>query len=150
MTTLMLLALVGMTPQAGAQSCTGLCLQQITCPAGGTTSISGKVYAPNGTDVLPGVLVYIPNAAVQPFASGAQCLIAGQPASGSPLISTVTAADGTFTLTNAPVGSNIPLVIQAGKWRRQFVIPTVSSCSNTALPATGASQIRFPKDEGGG
>ncbi len=147
---LMLLSLVGVAPAAKAQSCTGLCLQQITCPSNGTTSISGKVYAPNGTDVLPGVLVYVPNAAVQPFTPGAQCLQAGQPASGSPLISTVTAADGTFTLTNAPVGSNIPLVIQAGKWRRQFVIPTVSSCSNTALPSTGASQIRFPRTKAEG
>jgi len=35
-----------------------------------------------------------------------------------------------------PVGSDIPLVIQAGRWRRQLVIPNVASCQNTALLAT--------------
>ena len=58
-----------------------------------------------------------------------------QPVTGSPLVSAVTATDGTFTLTNMPVGTNIPLVIQIGKWRRQVVIPTVTACTNTAVPA---------------
>jgi len=38
------------------------------------------------------------------------------------MVSAVTATNGTFTLTNMPVGTDIPLVIQAGKWRRKISI----------------------------
>src|SRR6185369_14050430 len=95
-----------------SQACTGLCQLQVSCPAGQTTSISGTVYAPNGTDPLPNVLVYIPNAPVDTFTAGVSCPVPGQPPSGSPLVGANTAADGTFTLVNVPVGSNIPIVIQ--------------------------------------
>lgn len=91
-----------------AQPCTGLCLQQVTCPAGvtSTTSVSGTVYAPNGTDPLPNVLVYVPNAALAPMPSGVSCSVS---ASGSPLVWTTSNSDGTFVLTNMPVGTDIPL-----------------------------------------
>lgn len=63
---------------APAQGCTGLCLPQVSCPGVGTTSISGKVYAPNGSDPIPGALVYVPNAAVAPFTPGVSCSNTGQ------------------------------------------------------------------------
>ena len=116
-----------------SQTCTRLCLQQVTCPAGQTTSISGTVYTPNGTDPLPNVLVYIPNAAVEAFAPGVSCAVAGQSPSGSPLVGTTTGVDGSFTLTNVPVGTGIPLVIESGRWRRQLVVPSTSACVNTAF-----------------
>jgi hypothetical protein len=139
-----LLTLLGFSAPAFSQTCTGLCLQQVSCPHSGTTSISGTVYAPNGTDPLPNVLVYIPNAPVQAFTMGVACEQAGEPASGSPLVSTTSDYNGTFTLTNVPVGTNIPLVIQTGRWRRQIVIPNVGSCVNTGL---SASQTRLPKTQ---
>lgn len=131
-----LLALVlplAFAAQSAAQSCTGLCLQQVSCPNGGTTSISGVVYAPNGTDPLPGVIVYVPNAAVAPFTPGVSCAVAGEPPSGSPLVGTTTGVDGSFTLANVPVGSNIPLVIQSGRWRRQVVVPSTAACAATSF-----------------
>ncbi len=130
-----------------ALSCTGLCTQQTTCAGGGTTTITGKVFAPNGTDPLYNTLVYVPNSAVLPFVDGVAVphCSCGSDVSGSPLVSTATATDGTFTLTNMPVGTNIPLVIQNGRWRRQFVIPSVPACTTTALPSTGTSQLRMPK-----
>lgn len=131
-------------PGARGQSCTGLCLQQVSCPSGQTTSLSGTVYAPNGTDPLPNVTVYIPNAAVSAFTPGVSCPVIGQPPSGSPLVGTTTAADGTFTLTNVPVGTNLPLVIQAGRWRRQLVVPGTTSCSSTSLQAGFA---RMPRNQ---
>jgi hypothetical protein len=48
-------------------------------------------------------------------------------------VNTTTKVDGTFSLSNAPVGSNVPLVIQIGKWRRQFSV-NVPSCQTTAVP----------------
>ena len=121
---------------AGSQTCTGLCLQQTMCPGTTTTSISGVVYAPNGIDPLPNVTVYIPNAPVAPFTVGVSCPVVGTPPSGSPLIGTTTGVDGSFTLTNVPVGTNIPLVIVSGRWRRQVIVPGTVACANTALPSS--------------
>src|SRR5580692_11414969 len=111
-------------PVYAQQSCTtGLCLQQTTCSGNATTSITGTVYAPNGTDPLPNVTVYIPNAPVDPFTPGVSCPLVGAPPSGSPLVGTETDVNGKFTLVDVPVGSNIPLVIVSGRWRRQLVVP---------------------------
>jgi hypothetical protein len=129
-------------------SCTGLCLQQVTCanPAV-TTTVTGTVFAPNGTDPLLNALVYVPNAAVQPFTPGVSCDQCGAAASGSPLVSAVTGVDGKFTLKNVPAGTSIPLVIQLGRWRRQVTIANVPSCTNTAVPA---ALTRLPKNKGEG
>jgi hypothetical protein len=130
--------------------CTNLCLQQTACPNGGTTTITGTVFAPQGTDPLNGVLVYVPNAPVAPFPQGVTCGNCSAQVTGSPLVSAVTGVDGTFTITNMPSGANIPLVIQNGRWRRQFVIPNVPACTTTALPTTGMPQIRFPQTKAEG
>lgn len=127
-----------------AQACTGLCLQQVSCPNGGTTTIRGTVYAPNGTDPLPNVIVFIPNAIPAAFPQGIDCPAPGTPPSGSPLVGTTTAADGTFQLTNVPVGTNIPLVIQSGRWRRQLTVPATTACDNTAFSG------RMPKNKSEG
>src|SRR5580692_11596946 len=128
-------------PAALAQSCTGTgtggC-QQVACPNGGTTSVTGTVYAPDGTDALPNIFIYIPTTALAPFTDGVSTTdpIVDDVAtlvSGSPLVQTTTAANGTFSLTNVPPGSSIPMVIQAGRWRREFLIPSVASCQNTPL-----------------
>ena len=87
--------MIGGSAPVFAQSCTGLCLQQVQCANPlVTTTISGKVFAPNGTLPLPNVLVYVPNAPVQAFDPGVAC---GVPVSGDPLVSTFTDTDGTFT-----------------------------------------------------
>ncbi len=139
---LLILPVFGNT--AVAQTCTGLCLQQISCPSNGTTSISGTVYAPNGVDPLPNVTVYIPNATVGALPTGVACPVPGQAPPGAPLVGTYTAPDGTFKISNVPVGNNIPIVIVAGKWRRQLTVPGTSACANTTFDA------RFPKNQSEG
>ncbi len=142
---LFLSGIAGLAAAQPAATCTsGLCLQQMACPSGGTTSISGTVYAPNGVDPLPNVLVYIPNAPVDAFAPGVSCPVVGAPPSGSPIVGATTAVDGTFTIANVPVGTNIPLVIVSGRWRRQFVIPATTACTNTALTD---KTITFPQNQ---
>ena len=144
------------SPRAYTQSCsgtgTGGCVQ-VSCPNGGTTSISGTVYAPNGTDPLPNILVYIPTASITAFTDGVSVTnptldSAANLVSGDPLVETTTAANGTFTLSNVPPGSEIPMVIQAGRWRREFVISSVASCANT--PLTNVTQGGFSTLEGYG
>jgi hypothetical protein len=123
---------------AFGQACVGLQCQQTSCPGSQTTSITGTVYAPNGTDPLPNVTVYIPNAPVAAFTPGVECPVVGAPPSGSPLLGTETDVNGNFTLIDVPVGTNIPLVIISGRWRRQLVIPGTAACQNTALPTSFA------------
>jgi hypothetical protein len=132
-------------PDAGV-ACTGLCLQQTSCPTG-TTHVTGKVYAPNGADPIYGALVYVPNGPVQPFTAGVSCLTCDSQVSGKPLVATTSSPDGSFDLGNMPVGSNIPLVIQVGRWRRQLVIPSVGACAATPLPA---DQTRLPRNQSEG
>ena len=130
--------------KTSAPACTGLCLQQVNCPTGTTTSVTGRVFAPNGTDPIPNVTVYIPNESVAALPAGVTCPVPGELPSGTPLVGTFSAADGSFTLANVPVGTNIPLVIIAGKWRRQVVLPGTVACANTAM------DVRFPRNLGGG
>ena len=127
--------------------CTNLCLKQVACE-GGTTSVTGTVVA--GTlpqygspDPVYNAIVYVPNAAVSAFAPGVQCSQCGGEVTGQPLVATQTAPDGTFTLVNVPVGTDIPLVIQLGRWRRQITIPSVTACASTALPT---SLTRMPRN----
>ncbi|MBI3184526.1 MAG: hypothetical protein HYZ28_20515 [Myxococcales bacterium] len=138
-------------PDAG--SCVNLCLQQVKCDAGSTT-ISGTVVAPTDPslgygqpDPVYGALVYIPNAPVKAFDAGVSCDKCGAGATGSPLVSVVTGVNGQFALQNAPCGSNIPLVIQLGKWRRQITIPSVACCANSALTT---AQTRLPRNQSEG
>ena len=123
--------LLGLSGAACAQTtCTGLCLQQTTCTGNATTSVSGVVYAPNGTDPLPNVTVYVPNDTVDAFSPGVSCPMVGAPPSGSPLVGAITNVNGTFTLIDVPVGASIPIVAVSGRWRVQSVVDT-TACVNT-------------------
>ena len=59
----------------------------------------------------------------------------------------ITDAAGHFKLDNVPVGNDIPLVIQVGKWRRQLKVPTVAQCVDTPL---AEADIRLPKKKAEG
>jgi hypothetical protein len=127
--------------------CVNLECQQVTCPAGGTTSISGVVNIPSGDLPLPNVVVYVPNAPIAPIVQGASCDRCGEELSGSPLVQTRTNTRGEFTLENMPVGEDIPIVVQVGKWRRHVTIPAIAPCVDHPLDA---DEIRLPstRDEG--
>jgi hypothetical protein len=123
----------------GNSACTGLCKQQPVCSGGVVTTITGTVFAGTppifGTpDPVPNVIVYVPNSAVLPFAPGVTCSQCGAEVTGSPLVETQTAFDGTFTLKNVPAGSSIPIVIQLGRWRRSFTV-NIPACATTAIPS---------------
>jgi len=131
-----------------APSCVGLQCQQVACAGGGTTSVSGTVYAPNGTLPLYNVIVYVPNAALVPFDAGIACDQCGALTSGDPVATALSDSHGNFTLNNVPSGSNIPLVVQLGKWRRQTTLTTVTACQNNAL--TDPNLTRLPKNQSEG
>jgi hypothetical protein len=146
----------GSTTDAGSTTCTGLCAQQVACPtAGTTTTISGTVYAPTDSskgfgapDPLYGAIVYIPKSGVpKPFGTTVTCDQCGGGGAIDALVSAVTGPDGKFTLKNVPVGTNIPIVIELGKWRRFYSIPNVAPCVNTPLAATAT---RLPRKQAEG
>jgi hypothetical protein len=128
-------------------SCEGLECEQVECMGGATTSLSGTVFAPNGTLPLYNVNVYVPRAALEPFGTELTCDQCGDELSGRPLIRTVTDTAGNFVLTNVPATDNVPLVIQVGRWRRELVIPAVPECVDTAVDP---GLTRFPRNKGEG
>jgi hypothetical protein len=115
----------------------------LQCAQSPATTISGVVYDPAGKRPLYDVFVYVPNAALDPITPGNPvCSACQAPASGQPIASALTDTTGKFTITNAPSGTNIPLVMQVGKWRRQITIPTVTA--NVDNPQTNPSVMRLP------
>jgi hypothetical protein len=105
-----------------------------------TTTISGKVYDPRTTTSslpLPNVLVYVTSGTVAALPSGVQCLTTSDPTGVVGF--TYTAADGTFTIGDIPVSATYTVVIQAGKWRRQFTETVATD------PLTGLS-LHMPSD----
>ncbi len=135
-------------PDGPKGPCEGLRCQQVACPAGTDTTVSGTVYAPNGKLPLYNVIVYVPNLKPLPLPSGVTCDKCGALASGDPITTALTDYKGRFTLKNVPAGSNIPLVIQLGKWRRQVTLPTVSECVNNNI--TDVNKTRLPKNKSEG
>jgi hypothetical protein len=158
----------GVSGTAGAPppaACTNLACQQSTCgagtctvpacPNGGRTTVSGKIYDPAGKTALYNITVYVPNAALDDIKDGPSCdpcdpRTGTSLLSGQPIVFTKTDESGTFHLgmtgvSDVPAGTNIPLVIQDGKWRRQITVPTVTACQDTML--TDVNQTRLPRTQ---
>ncbi len=133
--------------QCQQTTCTaGPCVAMPACAAGTQTTVSGIVYDPAGKVPLYNVNVYVPNAPLMALTEGASCDCETS-ISGDPVVSTTTNAKGEFALINVPVGSNIPLVIQVGKWRREVVLPSVTACVNTGADA---ALTRLPRNRNEG
>jgi hypothetical protein len=131
----------------GGDACSGLCAQIPSCSGSTTTTLSGKVLDPAGVHPLYNALVYIPNTpsdpGLQPFPAGITCDVCGATAAGNPLVTAYTAPDGTFTLQGTPVGASLPLVVQLGRWRRQFTVDITTSCGANTVPA---GMLTMPKN----
>ncbi len=110
------------------------CTAASSCPNSVVTTVTGTVYDPAGLDPLYNVVVYVPAKQPGPITTGATCDSCDSLYSGGAVSSAVTNASGEFALKNVPSGTNIPLVIQIGKWRKQTVIPTVKACTNNPIP----------------
>ena len=125
-------------------SCTGLACQVVNCEQKGMppTTLTGTVYAPNGTLALYGATVYVPELDPGPFAEGVECTKCMDQLPGGAIAFTQSDTAGTFSLSNVPAGTDVPLFITIGKWRRKVTIPSVTACQTNVLPANLTSLPR--------
>ena len=138
--------------------CAGLsCSIAASCGDGGTTTITGRVLDPIGTEPIYNAVVYVPmydpagaasippGEGIQPivggitFPAGVSCDSCGYLFTGNPVAVATTGPDGTFTVTGAPSGASIPVVVQIGKWRTHTTVATVPSCGTAS-----AGDIKLP------
>ncbi|HET9992196.1 MAG TPA: hypothetical protein VFQ65_26880 [Kofleriaceae bacterium] len=128
-------------PTIVPDACEGLRCFQADCEAKNLppTTISGTVFAPNGTLPLFGVNVYVPETDPGPLVDGAVCARCDEGLQGGALTQAITDEAGHFELTNVPATMNVPIVIQVGKWRRQLTIPNVAACQTLPMDAVDST-----------
>ncbi len=114
-----------------------------TCSGSNTTTIEGFVYDPAGKNPLYNVSVYVPDPGsplpdldTVPLGCGCTQLYPAKVlATGNP-----TDATGHFSIPCAPSGT-VSLVVQTGKWRRQY-----DGIAVTANQANMAPKLQLPAD----
>ena len=139
----------GNTTDAPEEPCVGIECQIVNCAKRGLpeTTISGTVFAPNGTLALYGATVYVPLLDPGPFTDGVSCQRCESQLPGAAAAHTTSGVDGKFMLTKAPSGAAVPLFITIGKWRRKVILPQINECTDNPLPANLTSLPKH-KSEG--
>src|SRR4051812_11464888 len=122
--------------QCQQDNCTRGACTQSTCTNGSKTTVSGVVFDPAGRTPLYNVVVYVPNEPLADITTRATCDTFASPYSGRPIAVALTDSAGRFSVEHVPVGDNVPLVIQIGKWRRAITIPSVAACADTPVDAS--------------
>lgn len=117
-------------------TCRGYACRKAPCPSGAKTTLRGRVYSPAVAepDAIYGAVVYVPERPPAKPKKGATCSPCGTDLGAIPVALTESDATGEFVLEDVPVGDDVPLVIQVGKWRRTAVIPHVVPCVENSLP----------------
>ena len=110
------------------------------------TKLTGKVYDPSGfggasSNNLPlaNIDVFEPTGALVPLVNGVSCETCASLASPS-IVRAVTDATGAFSIDGVTPGTNVPIVVQSGKWRRKITM-AVPACATTAVPS---GTLRLP------
>jgi hypothetical protein len=102
------------------------------------------VFAPKGTLALYGAQVYVPNVDPGPFEEQVTCSRCNDQLPGDPVVQAMSDTAGKFTITDMPSGTDVPLFITIGKWRRKVTIPNVVACQDNPLDNTITS---LPKNK---
>lgn len=129
-----------------ADACQGFGCLVVNCEAKHMppTTISGTVYAPNGTLALYNATVYVPSSDPGPLDDTLQCGQCSDFLPGGPVAKSTSDEAGHFQLSNVPVGNDIPFIVQIGKWRRQVLLENIMPCQDNPLPA---DKTRLPRNK---
>jgi len=125
-------------PCASGERCdaaTGTCL----C-ASGETSVSGRVFFPNGTDPVSKALVYIPRGEPDAIPASPACVECME--ASDVVAYATTDVTGAFTLTNIP--SKGLLVVEKGYFRRTVELDLAPCTSNELDAGSSAIKISLP------
>jgi hypothetical protein len=123
------------TPPAAACKLPGLWCYQTTAPC--TTSLSGTVYDPAGQVPLDNVVVYVPadpTIALTKISPGTSSCSACNTQIENYMALAVTDVTGHFSMTGVPATTNVPVVVQIGKWRRQIALSQITKCTDNKVP----------------
>jgi hypothetical protein len=124
------------------------CITPPDCNGGTSTTLTGVVLDPAGKNPIRGAIVYIPTSAtLAPIVLGTNTCVTCPILVSDYITAALTDPKGAFTLTNAPSGAGIPLVVQTGKWRREVTLPTVRACTTTPV---APELTRLPRNESEG
>jgi hypothetical protein len=113
------------------------------------TTLTGKVFDPAGQNPLYNVVVFIPNvvANLPTIQPGTHTCNTCDVSIGDYVVATTTDASGKFTLKGVPTGSDVPVTVQIGKWRRTTTVNIPKSCQTTAA-ADGTLRLPTKRSEG--
>jgi hypothetical protein len=119
------------------------CKVNMTC-GGSPTTLTGKVYDPAGTNPIYNVVVFVPNEPdnLPAIKTGTNSCNTCDSPIGDYVTATTTDATGSFTLENVPTGTDVPVVVQIGKWRRMTTVNT-ADCKTTTVPK---GTLRLPRN----
>lgn len=140
----------GVTPPGFNTGPGGVTLSGVaTC----NTRVKGFVRDPAGVLPLPNVFVFLregPLAALPqgPAADSCSSILTGGAGGGLPDVRVLTGIDGSFDLVlppGYPMGTSVPIVVQTGRWRREFTI--TANCSTVSVPL-GSSRLPRNQAEG--
>jgi len=115
------------------------------------TTVSGRVYDPAGRVPVYGALVYVPD---QPDLLGS---IAQGPGNlcgrcvhpdGNPVAGAVSGPDGSFVISQAPAGRQIPIVVQLGKWRRMTLVDITNPCGPNPIASPDLTRLPRSRSDG--
>jgi hypothetical protein len=123
------------------------CFVDSTCAT--PTTLTGTVLDPAGKNPLANVVVYVPEdpAHIAPIATGTSSCHTCETAVSDTVTATLTDENGHFKLSGVPTGSNIPVVVQIGKWQRVIRVASVGDCQTTQLP-TSLTRLPRKRSEG--
>jgi hypothetical protein len=104
------------------------------------TKLTGRVFDPAGKVPLYNANVYVPvdtdltklPSLSDAWVNGVACDRCTDTTVRAVSV-TQTDTSGAFTLEAIPSGTNVPLVVQMGKWRRVIVLSTINECADNAI-----------------
>jgi hypothetical protein len=113
----------------------GLWCYQTTAPC--VTELSGTVFDPAGQVPLSNVVVYVPadpSIKLPAISTGTHSCGACNTEISNYMALAVTDVNGNFTMKGVPATTDVPVVVQIGKWRREVSLASVTKCENNKVP----------------